>query len=233
MIVHHVVDPTANTTTAPPGWNLVLQQDTSSAISTVTYMKVAGSTEPPSYVWSFSTAGQASGGIASYIGVDPTTPVDASHAQYNSSSSNVDNSGVTTTTANEMLVYAVGIVAATTVNVPSGFTQQWRSSSSSSTTSEMSQEIFASSGATGLIHGTLTSANSNITQLIALKPAGTPTPTPQPPGGISLRAASTGNNGAGGPSLTISTPVGTTSGDVMIAHVVVRTAGNTITAPPG
>src|SRR5213078_335665 len=63
--------------------------------------------------------------------------------------------------------------------------------------------------------------------------AGTPTPTPQPGGGISLRAASTGNNGAGGPSLTISTPVGTTSGDVMIAHVVVRTAGNTITAPPG
>src|SRR5205823_3723960 len=170
-VAHVVVQTAGNTITAPPGWNLVLRQDTSSSISTVTYEKVAGSSEPPSYVWSFSTAGQASGGIASYIGVDPTTPVDASHAQYNSSSSNVDNSGVTTTTANEMLVYAVGIVAATTVNVPSGFTQQWRSSSSSSTTSEMSQEIFASSGATGTIHGTDSGATANVTILIALKPA--------------------------------------------------------------
>src|SRR5438552_5689655 len=154
-----------------------------------------GSTEPPSYVWSFGTAGQASGGIASYIGVDPTTPVDASHAQYNSSTKNVDNSGVSTTTANEMLVYDVGIVTATTVNVPTGFTQQWSAGSSTSTTSEMSQKLFASTGATGTIHGTLTSANSNITYLIALKPAGAVSSTPQ---GISLRATATGSNGAKG-----------------------------------
>jgi hypothetical protein len=134
-------------------------------------VKVAGASEPASYTWSFGTAGQASGGIASYIGVNTTTPVDASHAQYNYITSNVDNSGVTTSTANDMLVYAVGIVAATSVNVPSGFTEQWRTSSSTSTTSEMSQELFASTGATGTIHGTLNSANSNITYLIALKPA--------------------------------------------------------------
>src|SRR5437867_9321542 len=116
-----------------------------------------------------------------------------------------------------MLLYAVGIVAASLHDALPIFTQQWRTTSSTSTTSEMSQEIFASSGATGLIHGMLTNANSNITQLIALKPAGTPTPPPLlTGGGISLRAASTGNNGSGGPSLTISTPVGTTSGDVMI-----------------
>src|SRR3989442_9466575 len=117
---------------------------------------------------------------------------DASHAQYNSGTSNVDNSGVTTTTANDMLVYAVGITTATTVNVPSGFTQRWSTSSSTATTSEMSQEILASSAATGLIHGTLTSANSNITYLIALKPAGAVSSTPQ---GISLRATATGSNG--------------------------------------
>src|SRR5260370_32495193 len=84
-----------------------------------------------------------------------------------------------------MVVYAVGIIVATTVNVPSGFTEQWRTSSSSSTTSEMSQELFASAGATGKIHGTLNGgANSNITMLIALEPAPaatTPTTTPPPP----------------------------------------------------
>src|SRR5213082_330349 len=153
MIAHVVVRAAGNTITAP-GWNQVLRLDTSSSISTVTYMKVAGSTEPASYVWSFSTAGQASGGIASYIGVDTSHPVDAKNAQLNSSTSNVDNSGVSTTTSNDMLVYAVGLVVATSVNIPSGFTQQWSTTSSSSTTSEMSQEIFASTGATGPLHGT-------------------------------------------------------------------------------
>ena len=80
--------------------------------------------------------------------------------------------GVTTTTANDMLVYVVGVNAATTVDVPAGFTQEWSTASNSSTTSEMSQELFSSIGATGTIHGTHNGgANSNITFLIALKPA--------------------------------------------------------------
>ena len=237
MVAHVIVGTAGNTITPPAGWNLVLRQDSSSSISTATYVKVAGSSEPASYTWWFGTAGEASGGIASYLGVNTTTPVDASHAQYNSSTSNVDNSGVTTTTANDMLVYAVGIVVATTVNVPSGFTEQWRTASDSSTTSEMSQELYASVGATGTIHGTLNrGAYSNITQLIALRPAGakhaTHTPTP-PAGRIALRAADAGNNGTGGFTLTLPAPVGTSSGDVMVAHVIVGIAGNTITPPAG
>jgi hypothetical protein len=134
------------------------------------YVKVAGSSEPTSYTWSFGTAGEASGGIAGYVGVNTATPVDASHAQYNQTTSNVDNSGVTTTAANDMLVYAVGITTATTVNVPVGFSGEWSVSSNASTTSEMSQEAFAPVGPTGTIHGTHNGgAASNITLLIALK----------------------------------------------------------------
>jgi len=172
MIAHVVVQTAGNTITPPDGWNLVLRQDSSSSIATATYVKVAGSSEPATYTWSFSAAGEASGGIASYIGVNTTTPVDAGNAQYNLSTSNVDNMGVATTTPNDMLVYAVSTTVATTVNVPSGFTEVWSTSSGSSTTSEMSQEIFAATGATGTIHGTLNGgANDNITILIALKPA--------------------------------------------------------------
>jgi hypothetical protein len=110
-------------------------------------------------------------GTQSGQGVNTTNPVDASYAQYNPVSSNVDNSGVTTTVANDMLVYVVGINIATTVNVPSGFTQEWSTTSRSWTTSEMSQELFPSIGATGTIHGTHNGgATSNITMLIALKP---------------------------------------------------------------
>jgi hypothetical protein len=172
MIAYVVVQTAGNTITSPPGWNLVLQQDTSSAISTATYVKVADSAEPATYTWSFGTAGEASGGIASYIGVNTATPIDAINAQYNASTSNADNTGVTTATANDMLVYVVGTTVVTTVNVPSGFIEQWSTSSSTSTTSEMSQEVFASPGPTGPIHGTLNGgANDNITMLIALKPA--------------------------------------------------------------
>ncbi len=172
LVAFVIVQTAGNTITPPPGWIPVIRQDTSLAISMATYVRVAGSTEPASYTWSFGIPGQASGGIASYIGVNTTTPVDVSQAQYNPASSNVDNSGVTTTTANDMLVYAVGTGNVASVNVPSGFIEQWSTSSSTSTTSEMSQEIFASTGATGTIHGTLNGgANDNITQLIALKPA--------------------------------------------------------------
>ena len=135
-------------------------------------MCMSQATEPASYTWNVGTSGQASGGIASYLGVNTTTPVDASHAQYNASTSNVDNSGVTTTMFNDMLVYAVGIIVQTSVNAPTGYVEEWSISSNSSTDSEMSQEIFSSTGATGTIHGTLNGgANSNITMLIALKPA--------------------------------------------------------------
>jgi hypothetical protein len=245
MVAHVAVHTAGNVITPPAGWNLVLRQDSPSAISTVSYVKIAGPSEPATYTWSFGTSAQASGGIASYIGVNTTTPVDVAHAQYNANTSNVDNSGVTTTTANDMLVYAVGIIVQTTVNVPSGFTEVWRTGSRSSTTSEMSQETFSAIGATGTIHGTHNGgANSNITMLIALEPApsGTPTPTPTstptptptpPPAGITLRTVATGNTGAGGTTLTIGLPAGTQSGDVMVAHVIVQTANNTITPPAG
>src|SRR5260221_14722973 len=78
------------------------------------------------------------------------------------------------------LFRSVGIVAATSVNDPAGFTQVWRTASKSLTTSEISQEIDASTGATGTIHGTLSVSNSNITQLIALKPR-SEEHTPEPP----------------------------------------------------
>src|SRR5438094_3831952 len=124
MLAHVILQTAGNSITPPAGWNLVLRQDSSSSISPAPRANVLGASEPATYTWSFGTAGQASGGIGSYIGVNTNTPVDASHPQYNYSTSNVDNSGVTTTTPNDMLVYAVGIVVAASVNVPTGFTEQ-------------------------------------------------------------------------------------------------------------
>ena len=69
-----------------------------------------------------------------------------------------------------------------------------------------------------------------------------PSPTPRrrqqhhprrSPGTISLRAVASGNNGSGGSTLTLSAPAGVQSGNVLVAHVVVQTAGNVITPPAG
>jgi len=171
MVAHVAVRTAGNTITAPSGWTQIVRKDTGSALSTVAYWKVAGSSEPSSYTWNFGTSGEASGGIGSYIGVNTTTPIDVSNGQYNSATNNVDNSGVTTTAANDMLVYAVGVVQATTVNPPSSFTEQWYTASNSLTTSEMSQEIDSSTGTTGTVHATENGggAFSNVTLLIALK----------------------------------------------------------------
>ena len=232
MVAQIAVHTAGNSIAVPSGWNLALRQDTSSSLSTASYVKVATSSEPSSYTWTFGTSGEASGGIGSYIGVDTTTPIDGRHAQYNSGTSNVDNSGVTTTTANDMLVYAAGIIIPTSFTLPSGFTDEWYAATNSQTTSEMSQKLLSSTGATGNIHGTLSTGNySSVTHLIALRPANAPTPTP--PSGISLRSQAANNNGGGSSSLTLNVPNGTQSGDVMVAHVAVRSAGNTITAPSG
>ncbi|MBI5123084.1 RHS repeat-associated core domain-containing protein, partial [Candidatus Roizmanbacteria bacterium] len=89
-----------------------------------------------------------------------------------SSTSTVSNAGVTTTNANDKLVYTVGITVPTTVNVATGFTQEWATTSATATTSEMSDKIQATAGATGVISASHNGGtNSNITHLIALKPA--------------------------------------------------------------
>ncbi len=183
MIAHIVVTPAGNTITPPSGWTLIDRQDSSQSISTATYVHVASSMEMPSYMWGFGTMGEASGGIASYANVNTSSPIDAVVAQYNASTSTVSTPGVTTTGPSDMLVYTVGITVPTTVNTASGFTQHWSVTSSSATTSEMADSLYPPVGSTGVINESHNGgANSNITQLIALRPAinAIPTPTPIP-----------------------------------------------------
>src|SRR5260370_35865513 len=105
----------------------------------------------------------------------------------------------------------------------------------------MSQEIFASTGATGTIHGTHNGgANSNITILIALEPAGAatptptptptspPTPTPTPPaGGIALPAPPTAKHDAGATTSTVTGPTEKKSGDGLSKKMKMETVRHT------
>ena len=172
LVAHITVRTSGVTITAPSGWTRVLRLDSTTSISTAAYVRVASATEPSSYTWTFNASHEASGGISGYSGVNTTSPVDASASQYNSSTNAVDNPGVTTTAANDMLVFMVGIAVPTTVNTIPGFTQEWSVTSNSSTSSEMSEEVDPLVGATGPLIATHNGgSSSNVTMLIALKPA--------------------------------------------------------------
>ena len=50
----------------------------STILAQAIYYRVAGSSEPTSYTWTFSPAESGAGGIAAYRGVNNSTPIDTS-----------------------------------------------------------------------------------------------------------------------------------------------------------
>lgn len=164
-----------NNVTPPAGWTLIQRQD-GATFSTLSYYHVAGS-EPASYTWTFGSSGQAVGWLAGYIGVNNTTPVDVSLAQYNSSAStNAANNGVTTLRPNDRLLYAVALPSITPIVPPAGFSDIATAFSSSSQAVEVSQRLTATPGVTGAYTATTLLATPSVTHLIALAPAPTTVP---------------------------------------------------------
>ena len=178
LIAHVVVRGASKTSITPPsGWQLVRRDNTTGSIGVAIYYKVAGSSEPSSYSFSFSSYDDASGGIAAYSGVDTASPIDASSGKYNSDSSTMTAPSVTTTTPSDMLLFFGAVTTSASVTPPSGMTEKWEAMNSGLTTSEMAQQLLTSSGSTGNKTGSHSaSGNSNISQLVALRPASGMTP---------------------------------------------------------
>ena len=74
----------------PAGWTQIRRDsDTTNQITQGIYDHVVTGTEPAGYTWTFTAGNDAAGGIADYIGVNTSTPIDASGGQANASSANV------------------------------------------------------------------------------------------------------------------------------------------------
>ena len=110
--------------TPPTGWNLLLRtDDTTNSMSVISYSKVAGTSEPTSYTWTFAPiSGWCTGGIQAYIGVSTSTPADVYGGQIGTSNSPTTPS-LTTTAASDWLI---GVWAVwngnVTINLPIGMT---------------------------------------------------------------------------------------------------------------
>lgn len=208
ILVAQVVVRGATTTITPPAnWTLIRRDNTGSSIGVALYYGVAGASEPSTYTFTFNSSQQASGGIADYAGVDTTNPIDGNSGQYNPSTNVMTAPSITTTAANDMLLFFGAVTVNTTITPPSSMTQEWsiNNGTGTGTTSEMADQKLNNSGATGTrvgTHGTAT--DSNIAQLVALKPQSSTQPTPTPTSASSPTNTPTPTGSAGTPQPVVS-----------------------------
>ncbi|HUL98953.1 MAG TPA: hypothetical protein VLU24_05965, partial [Mycobacterium sp.] len=139
------------------------------------YYKVAGAAEPASYTWSFSASTGASGGIASFSGVDINNPIDIDASQNTAAALTHTSPSITTTKANTMIVGAFAMSSAASWTPPAAMTEALDTSSIASgngETVEMAYVAQAAIGATGTFTATAsTDADVGNTETLALVPA--------------------------------------------------------------
>lgn len=178
MLASITVVTNTSTVTAPAGWVLVqsVNQTTGNTSRLYTYYKVAGAAEPASYAWTFTGANVGTvGGIASFTGVDTTSPIDVSTSQTTASSTSHTAPSITTTVAGDMLVTIHSFASSRTWTPPGGMTEavdrySRNGTGGSGVSLGMNYEARPATGATGTRTAVASgSADRGATHSIALK----------------------------------------------------------------
>jgi hypothetical protein len=159
----------------PASWTLLDSTSNVSNYTTSTYWKTAGPSEPANYTWTFDRGmSNSSAAVSAYQGGANT--IDGHSGQKNAAATTCQAASITTTLANDLLVY-MGMVCSTgtaTFTVPGGFTSRVSFGSSTSVDGLMvADEAFATAGPTGAISATISSSQPNSGFLIALGAAST------------------------------------------------------------
>jgi len=208
------VTPSSATITPPAGWTLVRRTNNAgpTANSLAVYYKVATASEPASYAWSTSGASFTVGGVQAFSGVDTATPIDVENGQTTPASLTHATPNLTTTVANTMVVTSHAFASSSTWTPPSAMTESFDRPSGSNNATGLSIEgnrvLQPLAAATGTKTATAAgNADAGNAHLLALRPAKV--------------------------NLTISTPAGTVSGDMLIAAVGFNNSGAAITPPSG
>ena len=165
------------TITAPSGWNLIRRVDNAQTTpeSVAVYYKIAGSSEPASYVWDFNgTTVFFAAWSASYYNTTSLSPIDVNNGQTNGTSASKTTSyaapGATTTANNEMVITAHGAYGGTyTFTAPSGMTEFADLNNTGSRSIEGAQVAQASAGATGNKTATCSVSSYGASVLFTLK----------------------------------------------------------------
>ena len=214
LIASVAVTPSSVAINPPSGWTLVRRTDNSGPTSNslAVYYKVAGGSEPASYAWSVSGASFSVGGIQGFTGVDSASPIQVENGQSTPSATTHATPSITTTVANSMLVTSHAFASSNSWTPPSGMTESFDKPSGANNATGLSIEgnrvLLAVAGASGAKTATAAgNADAGNAHILALNPVKT--------------------------NLSISTPTGTATGDVMIAAIGFNNSSATITAPAG
>lgn len=178
MLASVAVVKNTSTVITPAGWTLVQSSNQTNGNTSrlYTYYKVAGGSEPASYIWTFSGANiGAVAGVASFTGVDTASPIDVSASQTTAKSTSHTAVSITTTVAGDMLVTIHEFTSSRNWTSPGGMTEVIDSYSRTGTSGngislEMNYEARPAVGATGLRTATASgNADYGATHSIALK----------------------------------------------------------------
>ncbi len=176
MIASIGIRPETIVITPPSGWTLVRRMDNANEFenSLAVYIKVAGTSEPSNYIWSFSATGRCSGGIVAFSGVNTANPINVENGQSTPWSLTHSTPNVITTVANTVLVTSHTFSSTATWIEPNGMTEAVDAAGPGQTTG-VSYVLQSTAGATGSKIATAVTDPDNgdfgNTHILALTPA--------------------------------------------------------------
>lgn len=150
----------------PSGWTELASNGSSST----TYYKVASASEPSSYTFTGpSGGGNLAGGIASFSGVDPNTPIGDSQQTTSGTAAAITLPTATSTLAGSMRYSAMMSGAGVTTTFSAGLTEAC-DQKSGSVSSATAYEPLPTAGATATRTATRSSTGGNTAQTVIINP---------------------------------------------------------------
>lgn len=181
LLAAFTIKDTSPTITPPAGWTLAGDITNGTAHRTLVYWKAAGSGEPASYTFTWSTAAKAAAGVAAYVNVDQTTPVAAMTTSATASSTSQVAPDVTTTGDNQWVARVWGVNASVSSTPAAGTVERFDTwpSTSGGVAISLADSIQATQGASGTAAATSSSAGTGAHLSVVLRASTTHTQSVQ------------------------------------------------------
>lgn len=166
--------------TAPAGWWQLRTTASTYSLRTTVFVKTATADEPAQYVFSFSRARNVAGTVSAFGGVDTALPIDDDQGKANSGSASLTpGTALTTRRAGGVSVWLATQAAnqsqcSMPLAPPAGYLESVESclaSASSGIAFDQAHASLGAAGGQGLATGTSAVAATNVTEVIALRPA--------------------------------------------------------------
>jgi PKD repeat protein len=176
LVANFTTDNTPTIAAVPAGWTALLATPPKpGAASLFAYYHVVTSADASTanWTWTLSAAQKWGGGIARYVGVDQTHPIDTTVStaiDSTGTASTITVPSVTTQTNGAMIIGGIGADGATpTTTQPTGWSESWESSGTK--VAEHAYTPKPSAGATGAATWTISQPRAIAGWMTALRPA--------------------------------------------------------------